>query len=87
MKVGDKTTVLCVVESKLPLNFSWQKNGKKLPEDEVLRFKSDEEFSILIIDPVRVKDSGNYTCHAKNSLGSDAFTAELVVEGDNFYLI
>lgn len=83
MKIGDKMTVLCVVESKLPLNFSWMKNGKKLYEDDILRFKTDEELSILIIDDVRIEDSGNYTCHAKNTLGADAFTAELTVEGNN----
>ncbi|GFU50491.1 titin [Nephila pilipes] len=80
IRLGDKTTTLCVAESKSPLTYSWKKDGESLTEKEELRLKTDEEFSVIIIEPVKTEHSGNYTCVAKNSYGSDSFTAELIVE-------
>ncbi|XP_055939791.1 cell adhesion molecule Dscam2-like isoform X3 [Argiope bruennichi] len=77
---GDKTTTLCVAESKYPLTYIWKKDGELLTEKDELRLKTDEEFSVIIIEPVKTEHTGNYTCIAKNNHGSDSFTAELIVE-------
>ncbi|GIY09033.1 hemicentin-1 [Caerostris extrusa] len=65
IRQGDKTTTLCVAESKSPLTYSWKKDGELLMEKEELRLKTDEEFSVIIIEPVKMEHSGNYTCIAK----------------------
>ncbi|CAL1281289.1 unnamed protein product [Larinioides sclopetarius] len=81
IRQGDKTTALCVAESKSPLIYTWKKDGDLITEKDELRLKTDEEFSVIIIEPVKMDHSGNYTCIAKNNQGSDSYTAELIVEG------
>ncbi|GIY67333.1 titin [Caerostris darwini] len=85
-RIGDKTSGLCLAESKSPLSYVWRKDGDLLSEKDEIRFKTDDELSILIIEPVKIENSGNYTCIAKNKYGSDSFTAELLVEAPPVWL-
>ncbi|GFT48536.1 down syndrome cell adhesion molecule-like protein Dscam2, partial [Trichonephila clavipes] len=87
VRTGDKTSAACLAESKSLVKYLWKKDGELLSEKEGLRFKTDEEFSILIIEPVKIENSGNYTCIAENKHGSDTYTAELLVEAPPVWLI
>lgn len=84
---GSLASVTCLALSKTkPINFEWLKNGDKISgHAENLRINTANEVTILIVDPVTSDDSGNYTCLAKNVLGSDKYTAELQVKGICFY--
>ncbi|GBL76498.1 Down syndrome cell adhesion molecule-like protein 1 [Araneus ventricosus] len=86
-RAGDKTSATCLAESKSPLSYLWKKDGELLTEQDELRFKTDEEFSILIIEPVKIENSGNYTCIAQNKHGSSSYTAELLVEAPPVWLV
>ncbi|KFM56580.1 Neuronal cell adhesion molecule, partial [Stegodyphus mimosarum] len=64
-----------------PIKFQWLKNDKDLGEfQENIRINLASEVSVLILDPVKSEDSGNYTCIATNSHGSDKFVANLNVK-------
>ncbi|GAB6020816.1 Down syndrome cell adhesion molecule-like protein 1 [Chamberlinius hualienensis] len=64
---GTFVRVTCVVgRGDLPLNFTWEKDGNLLPKDVITR-QLDDYSSVLSIDSVALRHSGNYTCHVANS--------------------
>lgn len=67
------------------VSFRWLKNNNEVILSKNVRIKHDQEFSVLIIDPVTLEDEGNYTCIASNAEGSGKYTAHLIVKG-NFIL-
>ncbi|GFS52408.1 titin [Trichonephila inaurata madagascariensis] len=79
---GKIISVTCLAASKSkPVNFNWYKNGKEISSSERnLKIKNDNEFSVLILDPVTLHDNANYTCKATNIHGSDQHTAYLNVK-------
>ncbi|KAH6921920.1 hypothetical protein HPB50_006465 [Hyalomma asiaticum] len=81
--LGQKTIVTCVAQSGTPpLDFQWRHNGRAVP-DSASRYakKLSERVSTMSIERLSAEDLGNYTCIVSNSVGSDTFTAPLVVEG------
>ncbi|PRD18555.1 UNVERIFIED_CONTAM: Titin [Trichonephila clavipes] len=80
---GKIVSVMCLAASKFqPVNYNWYKNGKEISSSERnLKIKNDNEFSVLILDPVNLQDNANYTCKATNIHGSDQHTAYLNVKG------
>lgn len=65
-----------------PVSFEWLKNGQKITgHEENIRINTVNEVSALVFDPVTVNDSGNYTCSATNTYGTDKYTAVLEVKG------
>ncbi|KAG8178107.1 hypothetical protein JTE90_017454 [Oedothorax gibbosus] len=78
---GEIVSVQCFAVAKtIPILYGWMKNGKKISSVENIRFSNTDEISSLILDPVSLNDSGNYTCTASNSAGSDQFTTLLSVK-------
>lgn len=80
-RAGEKTTVICTVASgTAPMKFIWMKDGKELKETSSVRFKHEQGYSMLFIEPVEVNSGGNYTCVVKNRAGIDSYTTFLDVE-------
>lgn len=78
--------VQCFAIAKtIPILYGWMKNGKKISSEGNIRFSNTDEISSLILDPVTLSDSGNYTCTAHNTAGSDQHTTFLGVKGEWFY--
>ncbi|GFR22298.1 hemicentin-1, partial [Trichonephila clavata] len=78
---GDVVSVACFAVTKMvPVTYTWLKNGKNIENVQNIRFSNTEEVSSIILDPVTLNDSGNYTCAATNSAGRDTFTTSLQVK-------
>ncbi|KAH7974621.1 hypothetical protein HPB49_017478 [Dermacentor silvarum] len=80
--LGDEILAGCVVKKGTlgPYSIVWQKDGRELESgDRVLVSGQSKTSAALRIAAVRPEDVGNYTCVARNSFGSDSFTALLVV--------
>lgn len=85
--VGKRVSATCLVSAQTDLvSFRWLKNNKEVTLSKSVKIKHDQEFSVLIIDPVSLQDEGNYTCIASNSEGSGKYTAHLSVKG-NIYIL
>ncbi|UYV62103.1 Dscam, partial [Cordylochernes scorpioides] len=80
LKEGMKESVTClVVEGKRPYQFEWKKNGEVLTGSQAVKIRTEKEFSVILVDPVKLESSGNYTCVVSNVAGRDQFTALLQV--------
>ena len=79
LKLGEKTSVSCMATGSTPLRFKWLKDGSEVPANLATIINS-EEFSTIFIKNMSPVHSGNYTCVAENSFGSDRFTASLSVK-------
>ncbi|KHN78733.1 Muscle M-line assembly protein unc-89 [Toxocara canis] len=81
----ESSAKMCLKVTGYPLpDITWYKDDELLHEDERHTFYSDEDgFFALTIDPVRVEDTGRYTCMATNEYGqasTSAFFRVLKVE-------
>lgn len=73
--------VSCIaIRGTPPLEFSWFKDGELATRRAVPQMLSDS-VSTLTIAKVGAEDLGNYTCRASNAVGSDSYTAVLMVTG------
>ena len=81
-KINAKVLILCTMnQGAPPFSIEWMKDGKLLQSDDHIKIHQVEEYSTLSIKSTKESDAGNYTCHAKNSYGSDSFTTRLVIQG------
>ncbi|KAK8785222.1 hypothetical protein V5799_008405 [Amblyomma americanum] len=82
---GDTVAVTCVVMKGNAglLDLAWLKDDQPVEPTASLAVTSARAgpLSTLTIVDVSAKDSGNYTCVARNAAGSDRFTAHLAVTG------
>lgn len=88
----DMVSTMCTVnKGDMPIDISWEfspsllepRTTRKLQtSDGVLLSRSSARISMLSIDSVRDRHSGNFTCRAKNQAGSVEFTTTLFVNGD-----
>jgi len=79
---GSKFAITCSLsKGSQPINFEWLKNGGQLQKrsDHYL-IESFDDYSRFKIQSVMSNDSGNYTCKASNSFGSDVYTTSLIVK-------
>ena len=65
--------------------FTWQFNGKELPESENFKIKVRETTVSLTIFETTMAMTGYYTCIAKNELGTDTTRASLTVNSKSSY--
>ncbi|PRD28719.1 UNVERIFIED_CONTAM: Dscam2 [Trichonephila clavipes] len=88
VEIHEKTSIACFLkQGQTPLEFKWIKDSQDLYETKNIKIKSLEDVSIVTIDPVTSKDSGNYTCVVVNSSGKDTHTAVLVVEAPSRWVM
>ncbi|XP_064487529.1 hemicentin-1-like [Ornithodoros turicata] len=80
LTVGQSVSVTCTVkEGSKPLELRWLKDGHDIRESGNRKLTRQESFTVLFIESLRVNDSGNFTCVAKNKHGYDRYTAVLEV--------
>ena len=79
----DMVSAYCTVnQGDLPIDIHWRFNGQKLfTNDGILVSRSSPRISVLSIESVRGRHSGNYSCVAENAAGSAEHTAPLSVNG------
>uniref|UniRef100_A0A182NC81 Down syndrome cell adhesion molecule n=1 Tax=Anopheles dirus TaxID=7168 RepID=A0A182NC81_9DIPT len=78
---GSTVSVSCIVtKGDAPIDISWLFNGRRLSSnDGVTITRSGNKISILSIESVLSKQSGNYTCSAQNQAGIAEHTSQLRV--------
>lgn len=89
---GSTINLICTVSGgqRKGLTLSWTKDGEEL-SDEMLRYsnimdnlsieKTGVDISILRISNATHNNSGRFTCMAKNPLGEDSTSVNIVING------
>ncbi|GFU28493.1 titin [Nephila pilipes] len=82
VKEGDFVSVVCLVKTgSQPITFLWYKNGDEfIISNKKMSIENSPVTSALILNSVTSENDGNYTCVAKNSLGSDRHSAVLKIK-------
>ncbi len=80
---GQPATLQCTVaEGDQPINIIWSKGPETVSDKHNITItKISRHLSILTIEEVAADHIGNYTCSAKNSVGTSNYTATLFVNG------
>lgn len=79
--VGSKVKMSCYVEGHEP-HFTWFKNGQPVSYSMTVRNSSRDNLGILEFFDVQLKDTGEYSCIAKNIAGELTTKATLLVYED-----
>lgn len=79
----DMVSASCTVnKGDLPINIYWTRNGHKIfSNDGISINRMNKRMSVLSIESVRDRHSGEYTCVAENSAGAVQHSAVLSVNG------
>ena len=81
---NQKISIHCTIDQGTrPIKIEWMKDGVLIQSNDNLKIVGDDEDSTLSIRFAKDVDAGNYTCVAKNSFGSDFYTAQVVVKGES----
>lgn len=71
-----------VNKGDLPMDIYWTRNGGRVfTNDGVIITRTSQRISVLSIESVRARHSGNYTCVATNNAGVTLQWALLAVKG------
>ncbi|XP_054719282.1 hemicentin-1-like [Uloborus diversus] len=79
--VGKRVSATCTPSTGEKMDFRWLKNGKELQRRQNINILSFPELSTLVINPLILEDSGNYTCvvSARGLVGSFTTTLDVLV--------
>jgi Down syndrome cell adhesion molecule-like protein 1 len=79
----DMVSASCTVnKGDTPIDIGWRFNNQSLyTNNGVLVSRTSQRISVLSIESVKHRHTGNYTCIAKNSAGVVQHTAVLHVNG------
>lgn len=88
MNFEDSASVTCLILSgDLPVDIDWVFNDYPINSySGITVVKGGKKASMLTIESVTGRHSGNYTCRARNSAGSVSYSAILEVNGLGFLL-
>lgn len=64
-----------------PVFFEWTKNGDKLVQSAKIKVEVIDAISMLTLKNLSKDDSALFTCSAKNALGTDSTSTQLIVKG------
>lgn len=91
---GSTINLICTVSGgqRKGLTLGWMKDGEELSNDESMRYassfdnisieKTGVDISILRITNATHNNSGRFTCTAKNLLGEDSTSVNIVINGE-----
>lgn len=79
----DMVSASCTVnKGDLPVHIHWTRDGYKIfTNDGISISRTNKRMSVLSIESVRDRHSGNYTCVVENAAGVVQHSAELSVNG------
>ena len=79
----DMVSAYCTVnKGDLPMDIYWTRNGGRVfSNDGLIVTRTSQRISVLSIESVRARHSGNYTCVATNSAGARTQWSILAVKG------
>lgn len=75
-----------VTKGDLPLTIWWSFHGENFPEnlttnDGIFITKTSQKISTLVIEAVKARHRGNYTCVVQNRAGIAFHSAYLAING------
>lgn len=82
---GEAVSVVCtIVKGDLPIDLSWALNGVPIEPgkfSDISVSSTSKRVSLLTIDSVTARHTGEYTCTASNAAGATSYSAQLAVNG------
>lgn len=83
MNQDEPISISCTISGgDLPINVRWTLNGAPIePWHEILIEKRGKRINVLMIESLKEKHAGNYTCWAVNEAGVVEHSSELIVNG------
>lgn len=79
LTVGTRASTLCSTTDGTGLKFQWLKDGKTIESSSNIQIRTYSDSSMILIQPLRESDSGNYTCIVKTDGLQDSYTTPLAV--------
>lgn len=83
MNQDEPVSISCTLSGgDLPIRTSWTLNGAKIESwHEILTETRGKRINVLMIESLKAKHAGNFTCVAENAAGIVEHTSELIVNG------
>lgn len=78
---GDKVVFECKVSGYPVPDVIWTRGGQEIKPSGDFDIKFDGETAALKINGVYPEDTGEYTCVARNEVGEEVSTGQLLVKG------
>lgn len=84
LSLGEDAVATCAVKKGAsgPFALSWHREGHEMANTGRIAVLTKASRTMLTIEAIRAEDIDNYTCVAKNAIGSDALTLPLLVTGE-----
>lgn len=86
---GESVSAVCtIVSGDAPLEISWALNGVVITDDNPhISVTTTKRNSLISIDSASPSHAGEYTCVASNGAGSTSYSAELTVNGREYFVL
>lgn len=83
MNQDEPVSISCTISGgDLPINVRWSLNGGEIESwHEILTETRGKRINVLMIESLKAKHAGNYSCIAENAAGIVEHSSELIVNG------